>query len=1259
MKYFALVTFLVFVPNSWFASSSWGDKPLALRYAYRTQELHPSSPVLPLAKATPVSDTNACKIEPDNGEFYSDKQLQSLASSATVKVTTQNNRGSGTLLAKQGNTYLVITNAHVVRAINSIRVQTPDGQTYSAEIVPKTNLQKYDLALLKFQTNQNYCLVPVTEAIPKPDTPVVAGGFSVEKGGIFQTGVVKNVSDRPFKEGYQIGYTSNISQGMSGGPIIDSRGTLIGINGRSADPILNTGYVYEDGSRPTDEQIKQWRGVAWGIPVATFLAQVNSEILTAYSLPLPKTDTSIPQLQLTGWLGELEQKAKQITVRIDDITRGGNGSGIIIAKDGNTYTVLTVSHVVCETEQGTKPCGDDNYQILAPDGKQYPMERSTIKTEVGVDLAVVKFTSQQNYQVATLADYSPNDKDYMFTGGYPKLGDKSPWRFTAGQIFEKEQGLLQITLSDFHTGSSGLLQSESSLTGGYELVYTSITYGGMSGGPVLDSLGRVIGIHGLVEGQEAIDDKTGDSGSNSGGQVQIGYSLGIPVSTFLGLTQRLGVTPQHVEKTPPASLNEQQVKSIQQTILSADVPKGNATASQWLERGNQLWRLRRYEEAVQDFERAIQLNPSFVYLAYYGKGLALGELGKDKEAIAAFVQAVSKKPDYAAAWKQQSVHYRKLNQFEPALVAIDKAIKLQPNNPNLYNEKCFVLDDLKRYAEAEAPMGEAIKLSPRAVFYIHRGIIYSVQKKWDLALADSNQAIALNPKFALAYFLRGILYQQQKKWDLALADSNQAIALSPKSALAYSIRGLLYREQKKWDLALADYNQVIALNPKDADAYNNRGILYKEQKKWDLALADYNQAIALNPKDVDAYKFRGDIYYEQKKWDLALADYNKAIALNPNYVDAYNNRGNLYKEQKKWDLALADYNKAIALNPNYALTYNNRGFLYYGQQKWDLALVDYNKAIALNPNYALTYNNRGFLYYGQQKWDLALADYNKAIALNPNLALAYNNRRNLYKEQKKWDLALADYNQAIALNPKDVDAYKFRGDIYYEQKKWDLALADYNKAIALNPNYALAYNNRGNLYKEQKKWDLALADYNKAIALNPNYALAYNNRRNLYQQQQKWDLALADSNKAIALNPQDANAYFLRGVLYSSQKKWDLALADYNKAIALNPNYAEAYNNQGLIKYEQGEIDAAIGQWQQATKLNSKLAEPHLALAVALYGKGEKEKAYQLAEIALRLDKSFADVTVLQKNLWGERLIHDAQQLLSSSQIQTLLSQLH
>ena len=962
------------------------------------------------------SKQSYCQIEPERGEFLSTQQMQTLASQITVKVTGDNNGGSGTILGKQGNYYLVLTNFHVVRGVNKINLKTFDGNTYPAEIVSQSKFKKSDLALLKFQTNQNYCVPPIAESIINTTgLPVMAAGYSAEKGEIvFRPGEVKQIPGQALKEGYQIGYTSDVEQGMSGGAIISSDGTLIGINGRSAYPILNTGYVYENGKKPTDAEIQKMRKVSWGIPVSTVLAQVNTNILTAYSLPLPEAIIGTPPLMLTGWLGELEKKAKQFTVKIDS-TSGGNGSGIIIAKSGDTYTVLTAAHVVCEKKPGTKPCRNYSYEIIAPDGKKYSVEKSTIKTEEGVDLGVLKFKSQQSYRVATLADYNPNRDDYMFTAGYPKLGNESPWRFTPGRIFDKEQGLLVTRQSDFQSDTSGKLQTASSLTGGYELVYTSITYGGMSGGPVLDSLGRVIGIHGRAEGEQAIDEKTQDCGVNYGCKVQLGYSLGIPISTFLGLTKRFGVQAQKVENKKAPQLTAQKVKSIQEAVLSAKVDTGNAKASQWLERGNQLWRLRRYKEAIKAYDEAIKQKPAFVYLAYYGKALALGKLGKGKEGLAALKQAVELKKDFVAAWQTLSVVYKELKQPENALVTIDKAIQLQPQNPNLYNEKSVALSRLKRYPEAQSAINKAIKLAPRSAFYANRGTLYAQQKESDLALADYNEAIRINPNFSMVY----------------------------------NNRGIIYREQKKWELALAGYNKVIQINPNDGYAYNNRGNLYKDWKKWDLALDDYNKAIKINPNDAGAYNNRGNLYKDWKKWELALVDYNEAIRINPKFAIAYYNRGNLYKNWKKWELALADYNKAIQINPNDGDAYNNRGIIYTVQKKWELALVDYNKAIQINPNNAIAYNNRGNLYKDWKKWDLAEADFSKAIQINPNYASAYNSRGNFYAEQKKWDLAEADFSKAIRIDPNYAINYILRGMFYYRTGDKQRAIQDLQQAAQL------------------------------------------------------------------------------------------------------------------------------------------------------------------------------------------------------------------
>ncbi|WP_071191752.1 serine protease [Trichormus sp. NMC-1] len=94
----------------------------------------------------------SCNLEPENGEFYSQKQLQTIAKQITVKVIGDNNGGSGTILAKKGNSYLVVTNSHVLLGVNlkKIKIQTPDGKPYQAQILPNTNFGKLDLAVLQF-----------------------------------------------------------------------------------------------------------------------------------------------------------------------------------------------------------------------------------------------------------------------------------------------------------------------------------------------------------------------------------------------------------------------------------------------------------------------------------------------------------------------------------------------------------------------------------------------------------------------------------------------------------------------------------------------------------------------------------------------------------------------------------------------------------------------------------------------------------------------------------------------------------------------------------------------------------------------------------------------------------------------------------------------------------------------------------------------------------------------------------------------------
>ncbi|MEG4281581.1 serine protease [Microcoleus sp. A006_D1] len=196
----------------------------------------------------------------------------------------------------------------------------------------------------------------------------------------------------------------------------------------------------------------------------------------------------IPNIAFALSPQQVNQIATQVTVLIDGYQ---SGSGVIFKRIGNVYSVLTAKHVV--------NAEDVIYLVITPDGERHQTESTNVQPINGVDLAVAQFTSDKIYQVAQLgnSDQATNGST-VYVAGAPEPNETIPQRtviVTPGSIV-------------------GVQKPQD----GYALIYTNPTRRGMSGGPVLNEAGEVIGIHGQGDQQD---------GSKSG------LNLAIPIKTFL------------------------------------------------------------------------------------------------------------------------------------------------------------------------------------------------------------------------------------------------------------------------------------------------------------------------------------------------------------------------------------------------------------------------------------------------------------------------------------------------------------------------------------------------------------------------------------------------------------------------------------------------------------------------------------------------------------------------------------------------------
>ena len=147
------------------------------------------------------------------------------------------------------------------------------------------------------------------------------------------------------------------------------------------------------------------------------------------------------------------------------------------------------------------------------------------------------------------------------------------------------------------------------------------------------------------------------------------------------------------------------------------------------------------------------------------------------------------------------------------------------------------------------------------------------------AISAYDEAIKLNPKYALAYNNRGNAKAKLEQRESALADYDEAIRLKPDYAAAYYNRGVEKAAQESFKSAIADYTVAIELKPKLAEAYTNRGIVRAQLRQYEEAIADYTAAIRLKPNDAEAYFGRGTARAALGLKAKARSDFKSAIDL--------------------------------------------------------------------------------------------------------------------------------------------------------------------------------------------------------------------------------------------------------------------------------------------------------------------------------------------------------------------------------------------
>lgn len=427
--------------------------------------------------------------------------------------------------------------------------------------------------------------------------------------------------------------------------------------------------------------------------------------------------------------------------------------------------------------------------------------------------------------------------------------------------------------------------------------------------------------------------------------------------------------------------------------------------------------LRDVEAALLSYDRALALAPDYA-VAYAGRSNVRRDQRPPDLAgcLSDAREAVRLSPESTLAYNALAVALAVNNDSEGAMAAWDRALALDPTNPNARASRAQEHLRRGRITEAEQDITEALRIAPRLPdAQFARARLRMMRSDFAGAIADIDRALALAPGVSGFLLDRSLAKSMLPvpDWQGARMDADQAIMLGENSPEAYALRGFTRLGSNDIKGATGDADRALARNPQLARGHELSFQIKVYNGEFKGALTDCDTAISLTPpadtrEQARLIIARGIAGAASGDLDGALQDYDRGIALHADLPHAFFYRGLLQAQRGLNEPAIADLTRCIALNADFAPAYFNRALLHVPRGDYADAIADFTRCIELGHETASSYGNRG--YTRSQAGDVAgaLTDLDKSLELKPDAIPARQLRIGLLIQHAEHDHSLLD-----------------------------------------------------------------------------------------------------------------------------------------------------------------------------------------------------------------------------------------------------------
>ena len=468
----------------------------------------------------------------------------------------------------------------------------------------------------------------------------------------------------------------------------------------------------------------------------------------------------------------------------------------------------------------------------------------------------------------------------------------------------------------------------------------------------------------------------------------------------------------------------------------------------------------------------------------YQRGLEAMQDEKRQEALDFFNKDLKENPKNGYSYSWIAMLRGQNEEYGRALTAADLAIKYLPRKDAeyvifAYTTRAGVYLHLGDTVKAMTDYDMAIKVKPdEGDLYEKRAQIYFEQERYDLAAADYHKMIELNPGDVMGYMGLGRNANEQRNWTEAIKQFDYVTKLSSDYSSGYSFRAESYIGLEKWNEATDDIVSALALewdrkamylattlkepaftmlvskmkiqsvkSPNEARWPYVMGTMYQHEKQYKKAVEAYEEANKRNASPA-ILRWVAHCYSEMGLYENALNSIDQALNMDSTDLVNLERKANILYEMGNAKSAIDVYTQVLNTQPEYAFGYYRRGWFKELTGDFDGAIEDLSICVVLDPEESYAFETRGDIYLRQDKKELAEADFLKVIEIE-NTPEKYSCIHYAYQGLGQYDKAIEMMDSIIAREEDRAGSYYYAACLYSRMDNKQKALEYLEKSLEL------------------------------------------------------------------------------------------------------------------------------------------------------------------------------------------------------------------